>query len=61
MATVRINFGISDELYNWIRTNPNIDSIERSEGSVVIHHHMSAQEAQTMKTAFLDKLIEPVV
>ena len=60
MATVRINFGISDELYDWIRTNPNIDSVERSAGSVIINHHMTAQEAQDMKTQFIDKLIEPI-
>ena len=60
MAKVRINFAISDEMVIWIQTQPAIDGMTISQNGVIIDHHMTAQQAQTLKTAFIDKLIEAI-
>ena len=61
MAQVRINFGISQAMREWILTQPNIVGfIEESATHVVVEHNMSGAEATAMKTAFIDKLIEAI-
>lgn len=58
MAQERINFAISDELYNWIRTNPNIQSLERSEFSTIINHTMTGPQLTTLKNGIVSRLSE---
>lgn len=61
MAKVRVNFGVSDMMRAWIKTQPNIVGIvEESETHIVVEHNMTAQQAQTMKTNFMYKLIEAI-
>jgi len=61
MARVRINFGISDSMREWILTQPNIVGIvEESVTHVVVEHNMSGAQASAMKSAFIDKLIEAI-
>ncbi len=61
MAKVRINFGVSEILRDWIKQQPNIvDIVEESETHIVVEHNMTGPQAAAMKTAFLDKLIEPI-
>ena len=60
MAKHRINFGLSEELIAWIKTQPAIDGIDVGHNFVVIEHHMTGPQATTLKTAFMDKLIEAV-
>ena len=60
MAQVRINFGLSEEMIAWIKTQPNIDGLDVSVNSVVVYHHMTGAQLAAIKTAFIDKLIEPI-
>jgi hypothetical protein len=62
MAKVKINFGVSDSLREWIRAQPNIvDIVEESMTHIVVEHNMTGPEAQAMKSVFIDKLIEAVI
>lgn len=60
MAKVRINFAISEEMVAWIQSQPNIDSIEPGYNYTIVQHHMTGPQIAAIKTAFIDKLIEPV-
>lgn len=61
MARVRINFAISDEMYYWLKSQINIDSVSRDEYNMtIVEHHMTGPQITAIKTAFIDKLIEPV-
>ena len=60
MAKVRINFGISEEIQAWIKTQPAIDGMDVGSNYVVVEHHMTGPEASALKSAFIDKLIEPI-
>ena len=61
MAKVRINFGISEAMRNWIKIQPNVVGIvEESETHCVVEHNMTGPQATAMKTAFLDKLLEVI-
>lgn len=59
MVKHRINFGLSEQMVTWLQSQPAIDGIDSGSNYVTIEHHMTAQQAQTLKTAFMDKLIEP--
>lgn len=61
MAKVRINFGISDAMREWILSQPGIIGlVEESVTHIVIEHNLTGPQALALKQAFIDKLIEPV-
>ena len=61
MAKIRINFGISDHLREWIKTQPNVIMIaEESVNHVTFEHNMSAGELNAFKSAVIQRLAEDV-
>ena len=61
MARIRINFGISEMMREWILTQVNVDRIvEVSDTHVVVEHHMTGPQLTAAKSAFLDKLLEAI-
>lgn len=61
MGKVRINFGISEMLRAWIEQQPGIIGIvEESNLHIVVEHNLTGPQAQTLRTQFMDKLIESI-
>lgn len=60
MAIIRINFGVSEWMRDWIRTQPNVVAIEFSETHVIINHNMTGPQLSTFRSNFIDKLAEVI-
>lgn len=61
MAELRINFGVSEFLRAWIRTQPNVVGIfESSDTHIVITHNMTAQQLNTFRSNFINRLAEDI-
>lgn len=61
MPKTRINFGISDFMREWIKTQPNIQGIvEESQNHIVIQHTMTSPQRNSFKQNFLNRLDEDI-
>lgn len=59
LITVRINFGLSDQLRAWLITQTGFVAIvESSENHFTVQFNLTGPEALALKSAFQDKLIE---
>ncbi len=59
LFTVRINFPISDFLITWLESQTGfVRRVERSDFHYTVEFNLTGPEAQALKTAFHDRLIE---
>ena len=60
MAKIRLNFGISEFLVNWVQTQPAIQAISASQNYVEIIHTMSPAQLSAFRTNFINRLVEDI-
>ena len=59
IITVRINFGLSDQLRQWISQQTGfIRVVEESQTHITVQFDLTGPEAVALKQAFNDRLIE---
>lgn len=61
LIRVRINFGISEFLRDWIKQQTGfVRQIEESPNHFTVEFDLTGPEATALKQAFLDRLIEQI-